>query len=73
MAEGLSHLIAAQVESGAIHGVKSHEGDPSQTHQQFVDDTMLMGHPLVQEARSFKKSLDLFARASGLEVNPNKS
>ena len=48
MAEGLSHLIAAQVESGAIRGVKVHEGAPSQTHQQFVDDTMLMGHPSVQ-------------------------
>ena len=46
--------------------------DP-QTHQQFVDDTMLMGHPSVQEAQSFKKSLNLFAKASGLEVNPNKS
>ena len=45
MVEGLSRLIAAQVESGAIRGVKVHEGAPSQTHQQFVDDTMLMGHP----------------------------
>ena len=34
---------------------------------------MLMGHPSVQEARSFKKGLDLFAQASGLVVNPNKS
>ena len=34
---------------------------------------MLMGHPSVQEACSFKKILDLFARASGLVVNPNKS
>ena len=73
MAEGLSYLIATQVESGAIRGVKAHEGASSQTHQQFVDETMLMGHPLVQEARSFKKILDLFAQASGLAVNPNKS
>ena len=34
---------------------------------------MLMGHPLVQEAQIFKKSLNLFAKASGLDVNPNKS
>ena len=34
---------------------------------------MLMGHPSVQEAQSFKKSLNLFAKASGLVVNPNKS
>ena len=30
---------------------------------------MLMGHPSVQEAHSFKKILNLFARASGLVVN----
>ena len=73
MAEGLSRLIVTQVGSGEICGVKAHVGAPSQTHQQFVDDTMLMGHPSVQEAHSFKKILDLFARASGPTVNPNKS
>ena len=44
-----------------------------QTHQQFVDDTMLMGRPSIQEARSYKTSLVTFAKASGLEVNPEKS
>ena len=34
---------------------------------------MLIRHPSVQEVRSFKKCLTLFARASGLVVNPNKS
>ena len=29
MAEGLSRLIAAQVDSGAIRGLKVHEGVPS--------------------------------------------
>ena len=32
-----------------------------------------MGHPSVQEARSFKKFFILFAKDSGLIVNPNKS
>ena len=44
-----------------------------QTHQKFVDNTLLMGHPSVQEAQSFKKSMNLFVKASGLDVNPNKS
>ena len=44
-----------------------------QTYQEFVDDTMLMGHPLVQEAQSLKNILNLFAKASGLAINPNKS
>ena len=33
---------------------------------------MLMGHPSIQEAHSFKKILNLISRASGLAVNPNK-
>ena len=76
MVEGLSHLIAAQVDSGAIRAVKAHEGASSQTHQQFVDDTMLMGHPSVQEARSFKRCLTLFAKASAsqsIPISPKKN
>ena len=34
---------------------------------------MLMGHPSVQEARAFKTCLVTFAKASRLEVNPEKS
>ena len=73
MVEGLSRLILTQVERGELMGIRFHDGMTPQTHQQFVDDTMLMGHPSVQEGKSFKKILDLFAQASGLAVNPNKS
>ena len=44
-----------------------------QTHEQFVDDTMLMGHPSVQKDRAFKTILTTFAKASGLAVNSEKS
>ena len=73
MAEGLSRLILTQAERGELRGLRIHDGMTPQTHQQFVDDTMLMGHPLVQEAQSFKNSLNLFAKALGLDVNLNKS
>ena len=73
MSEGLSRLILSQAERGEIRGLKVHDGMAPQTHQQFVDDTMLMGHPLVQEAQSLKNILNLFAKASGLAINPNKS
>ena len=73
MAEGLSRLLQTQVENGELRGLRIQDNMDPQTHQQFVDDTMLMGHPSVQEARSFKKSLSLFAKASGLAVNLNKS
>ena len=54
-------------------GLTLHEDMEKQTHQQFVDDTMLMGHPLVQEASAFKKSLTLFAKPYRLAVNAEKS
>ena len=69
MAEGLSHIIRSQARNGDLRGLKAHEGTDPQTHQQFIDDTMLMGQPSVQEAHSFKKILNLFARVSGLAVN----
>ena len=46
--------------------------DP-QTHQQFLDDNMLMGPSLVQEDRGIKYSLNTFLEASGLEINKEKS
>ena len=43
------------------------------TYQQFMDDTMLMGHPSIQEARNIKTFLTNFGKALGLEVNEKKS
>lgn len=45
----------------------------AKTHQQFLDDTMLMGMASVREAKEIKKTLEAFKRASGLEVNKDKS
>eukprot|EP00253_Pinus_taeda_P006678 PITA_06678 len=38
-----------------------------------LDDTMLQGIPTVKEATTYKKILNLFALASGMEVNLSKS
>ena len=73
MEEGLSRLIKTQDENEELRGIKIHEGMDPQTHQQFFDDTMLMGHLSGQEARRFKRSLNLFTKALSLTVNPNKS
>ena len=43
------------------------------THQQFVDDTMLMGFALVREARAMKSTLEASKKVSNLEVNKDKS
>ena len=69
MAEGLSRLLQSKAESGELRGIRLMDTMDAQTHQQFVDDTMLMGHPSVQEARSLKYCLNLFAKASGLAIN----
>lgn len=46
---------------------------PVTTHQQFVDDTMLHGSPTVKEALGYKRILNLFNEASGMEINLSKS
>lgn len=54
-------------------GLSPHEGMQAQTHHQFLDDTMLMGMAFVREAKVIKQTLEAFKRASGLEVNKDKS
>ena len=44
-----------------------------QAHQQFMDDTMLMGMASVREAKAIKNMMDTFKQASGLEINKGKS
>lgn len=73
MVEGLGRALKARKVEGAIKGVRPHEGMDPQTHQQFVDDTMLMGVSSVREAREIKDTLEIYKRASGLEVNKDKS
>ena len=43
-----------------------------QKHQQFVDDTILMIHLSIEEARSIKQFLEFFVRASCLDVKEQK-
>lgn len=72
MAEGLSRLIHHAISSQAIRGIMLHGLSPL-SHQQFVDDTMLFGHPSSSEAKSFKALLELFSEASGTSINASKS
>ena len=60
MAEGLGRSILALRDSNSFRGLRGTSRGDKQTHQQFVDDTMLMGHPSIQEAGSFKHCLDIF-------------
>ena len=73
MMEGLGRAIKQAKSPRKIKGLQLTDNGQTLTHQQFVDDTMLQGLPTVQEASSYKKILNLFALASGMEVNLSKS
>jgi len=72
MAEGLGKAITAAKRDNHIRGL-SFKNSPAFTHQQFVDDNMLFGHPSMQEARRIKAILSTFSDASGALINQIKS
>lgn len=71
--EDLGRLIAKKKEEGLLTGLQPIRSSRATTHQQFVDDTMLHGIPTVKEAMAFKNILNLFSKASGMEINFSKS
>jgi hypothetical protein len=73
MMEGLSQSIKSENAIGEVTGLKPFENFPTSTHQQFVDDTLLHGIPMVEEAKSYKRILEYFGEASGAEINHSKS
>ena len=56
-----------------INGLSLNVDLEPQTHQQFVDHTMLIWPFIVKEAHGLKLGLDTFLKASGLEINKDKS
>jgi len=72
LAEGLGRSIKAAILSRKLRGLSIHQA-PAVSHQQFVDDNMIFGHPSIQEARTFKSILDSFSKASGALINKVKS
>jgi len=72
MAEGLGRSITAARLGQQLKGL-SFNNAPAYSHQQFVDDNMLFGHPSVQEARKLKSILSTFSDASGALINRVKS
>jgi len=73
MAEGLSRSIQAAVANNTLAGLALHGISPPISHSQFVDDTHMMGTPLVREANSILQILQTFSEASDLDYNKDKS
>eukprot|EP00253_Pinus_taeda_P027579 PITA_27579 len=73
MMEGLGTTIKAANVEGRIQGIKLTLDGEDNTHQQFMDDTMLQGIPTVREAKAIKDILNDFTMVAGTEVSQNKS
>eukprot|EP00253_Pinus_taeda_P001854 PITA_01854 len=72
MAEGLGRSIKSTQQSQLLRGLSLHNSSAF-THQQFVDDNMLFGHPSVQEDLQLKYLLSNFSDTSGASINKSKS
>jgi hypothetical protein len=73
MMEGLNRSIKSATAASEIKGLKPFENCPTSTHQQFMDDTLLHGTPMVKEAKAYKIILKDFGKASRVEINHSKS
>ena len=73
MAEGLGRYIMASIQNGSLQGLPLHGLQPTASHSQFVDDTLLMNTPTVQEAIKLSSILSDFSEASGTTFNLAKS
>jgi hypothetical protein len=73
MMEGISRSIKSATAAREITSIKPFKNCPTSTHQQFVDDTLLHGTPMVKEAKAYKRILEEFGEASRAEINHSKS
>lgn len=73
MVEALGRNIQKDLSTGSLKGLSpSSRSDPI-THQQFFDDTILMGESSVYEVRYVKRLIEAYKKASGQWINLPKS
>eukprot|EP00253_Pinus_taeda_P023181 PITA_23181 len=70
--EGLSRLIILEKRSGGLQGLKITE-QFYLTHLLFVDDILIFLNGSVRDLTSLNEILNLFCRATGMEINREKS
>jgi len=73
MVEGLSWSIQASIADHTLVGLPLHGIYAPISHNEFVDDTLMMGSPMVQEAHTILLILQTFCHASGMDINKDKS
>lgn len=72
VAEGLSHLIRSAKREGAVKGLEV-AVNMFITHLLFVDDILLFTNGSLNEIKELKNILDLFMKATGMQINYRKS
>ena len=72
VAEGLSRAIRAAREEGRFTGIQV-ASNCSITHLLFVDDVLIFCSGERGETRVLKEILELFSKATGMEINFSKS
>jgi len=70
--EALSRLIISEKREGTIRGLKITDVC-FLTHLLFVDDVLILLNGSIQDTTSFTRILELFSKATGMEVNRSKS
>jgi hypothetical protein len=73
MVEGLGCYIKASIQNGSLQGLPLHGIQLIASHNQFVDDTLLMNTPTVQEAIKLSSILANFSETFDTTFNLAKS
>ena len=72
-AEGLNALLAKTALSKKIQGILISRGGPKLTHLFFADDSVLFCRASLQECNAIHDILRIYERASGQQVNQDKT
>ncbi|GMY39116.1 hypothetical protein FCV25MIE_34360 [Fagus crenata] len=72
-AEGLNALLMKATISKSIHDISISRGGPKITHLFFADDSVLFCRASLQECHAVQEVLSIYERASGQQINQDKT